>query len=138
MADSVGLQCSSLFLLPTHPSFSQFNTPYPSALAPLVICLSQHDCHLKLESENSGPSSNFGGEEIWLHLEFSYKFLANLFLHLDLLRQRVKLFCRHLSPICSKLQSLGHVSKHSKMYSTHTMQTISTLKQKTQKHMNMH
>jgi hypothetical protein len=72
MADSVCLQCSSLFLLPTHPSFSHFNTPCPSALTPLVICLS-YGCHLKLESEIQVPpptlESNFGGEEIWLHLE---------------------------------------------------------------------
>jgi len=45
----------------------------------LVNFLSHHGCHLKLESEISFPSSNFRGEEIWLHLKFSYKFLANLF-----------------------------------------------------------
>jgi hypothetical protein len=32
----------------------------------IVKFFSQHGSHLKLESENSNPSSNFKGEEIWL------------------------------------------------------------------------
>jgi hypothetical protein len=33
-------------------------------LALFLVFLSQHGCHLKLESENYGPSPNFRGEEM--------------------------------------------------------------------------
>jgi hypothetical protein len=42
----------------------------------------------------------------------------------------MKLFCRHLA--CSKLYSLGHVSKDYEVHSTHTIKLACKLKQKAQ------
>ncbi len=59
-----------------------------------------------------------------------FEVFAHLFLHLEFLRWPVKLFCWHLA--CSKLYSLGHVSKDYEVHSTHTIKIASKLKQKAQ------